>query len=70
MAIRTAVFQSGVRFDASIGPRNSSYAMGSETELVLRGRPGTQGLICPKRCCGAFHSRLSDAQVLGIEACD
>lgn len=36
MAIRTAVFQSGVRFDTSIGPRNSSYPMGSETELTAR----------------------------------
>ncbi len=41
MAIRTSIFQSGVRFDTSIGPRGSSYAMGSETELVLRlGRNG------------------------------
>jgi len=36
MAIRTGVFQSGVRFDPSIGPRNSTYPMGSETELTLR----------------------------------
>lgn len=36
MAVRTAVFQSGVRFDPSIGPQNSSYPMGSETELLLR----------------------------------
>jgi glycosyltransferase involved in cell wall biosynthesis len=36
MAIRTALFQSGIRFDPSIGPRNSSYAMGSETELTMR----------------------------------
>lgn len=36
MAIRTAVFQSGVRFDPSIGPRSSSYPMGGETELTLR----------------------------------
>ena len=36
MAIRTAVFQSGTRFDPSIGPRSSSYPMGSETELTLR----------------------------------
>lgn len=37
MAIRTAVFQLGARFDPSIGPRSSSYyAMGSETELILR----------------------------------
>ena len=36
MAIRTAVFQSGASFDASIGPRSSSYPMGSETELCWR----------------------------------
>ena len=41
MAIRTDIFRSGVRFDSSIGPRASSYAMGSETELVLR--LGSQG---------------------------
>lgn len=36
MAIRTAVFQSSVRFDSSIGPRSTSYPMGSEVELTLR----------------------------------
>lgn len=36
MAIRTALFQSGIRFDPSVGPRGSSYAMGSETELTMR----------------------------------
>jgi hypothetical protein len=36
MAIRTSVFQAGTRFDSSIGPRGSSYPMGSETELILR----------------------------------
>jgi glycosyltransferase involved in cell wall biosynthesis len=41
MAIRMKVFESGVRFDTSIGPRGSSYPMGSETELLLRlGRQG------------------------------
>jgi glycosyltransferase involved in cell wall biosynthesis len=41
MAIRSSVFQAGVRFDTTIGPRGSSYAMGSETELLLRlGRQG------------------------------
>lgn len=34
MAIRTAVFQSGMRFDPLIGPRSTSYAMGSETRLT------------------------------------
>jgi len=36
MAIRTSIFRSGVRFDASMGPRGSNYPMGSETELVCR----------------------------------
>jgi len=36
MAIRTAIFHSGSRFDPSIGPRGSDYPMGSETELLLR----------------------------------
>ena len=36
MAVRTTVFQSGMRFDSSIGPRGSSYPMGSETELLVR----------------------------------
>jgi glycosyltransferase involved in cell wall biosynthesis len=36
MAIRANLFQSGVCFDPSIGPRGSDYPMGSETELLLR----------------------------------
>jgi glycosyltransferase involved in cell wall biosynthesis len=41
MAIRASIFQAGVQFDPSIGPRGSSYPMGSETELLLRlGREG------------------------------
>lgn len=36
MAIRASVFESGMRFDTSIGPRGSSYPMGSETEILLR----------------------------------
>jgi glycosyltransferase involved in cell wall biosynthesis len=36
MAIRAEVFQKGYRFDERIGPRGRSYAMGSETELLLR----------------------------------
>ena len=36
MAIRSGIFDSGVRFDASIGPRGKRYPMGSETELVRR----------------------------------
>ena len=36
MAVRTAVFDEGHRFDPAIGPRGASYAMGSETEFVRR----------------------------------
>jgi hypothetical protein len=37
VAIRTALFQSGIRFDSATGPRSSSYyQMGSEAELTLR----------------------------------
>jgi len=41
MAIRAHIFQSGIRFDTSIGPQGAAYAMGSETELTERlGRQG------------------------------
>jgi glycosyltransferase involved in cell wall biosynthesis len=36
MALRSSIFQTGARFDTEIGPSGSTYAMGSETELVLR----------------------------------
>ncbi|HJP85477.1 MAG TPA: glycosyltransferase [Gemmatimonadaceae bacterium] len=36
MAVRADVFAAGVRFDPSVGPNGSNYAMGSETELVIR----------------------------------
>jgi glycosyltransferase involved in cell wall biosynthesis len=36
MAIRSRVFKSGIRFNPSIGPQGSSYAMGSESELTTR----------------------------------
>lgn len=36
MAIRSKIFLSGYRFDESIGPKGKRYAMGSESELLLR----------------------------------
>jgi glycosyltransferase involved in cell wall biosynthesis len=36
MAVRAEVFEAGHRFDPSIGPRGTHYAMGSETEFVRR----------------------------------
>ena len=36
MAVRADVFQAGYRFNPAIGPRGKRYAMGSETEFVMR----------------------------------
>jgi glycosyltransferase involved in cell wall biosynthesis len=36
MAVRARVFEEGFRFDPTIGPQGSNYAMGSETEFVSR----------------------------------
>jgi glycosyltransferase involved in cell wall biosynthesis len=36
MAVRAQAFASGHRFDSRIGPRGTSYAMGSESEFVRR----------------------------------
>ena len=44
LAIRADVFRCGARFNTSIGPCGKSYAMGSETELLMRlGREGHKG---------------------------
>ncbi len=48
MAVRASIFQSGVRFDTTIGPSGSSYPMGSETEILLRlGRQGQKAWFTP-----------------------
>jgi len=48
MAVRNSVFQAGTRFDPSIGPRGTSYPMGSETELLVRlGRQGHKAWHVP-----------------------
>jgi glycosyltransferase involved in cell wall biosynthesis len=36
MAVRNRLFQAGVRFDPGMGPRGTSYPMGSETDLLVR----------------------------------
>lgn len=36
MAIKTEVFETGIRFNEHIGPNGGNYMMGSETELLLR----------------------------------
>lgn len=48
MAVRTSLFQTGMKFDTAIGPRGASYAMGSETEVLLRlGRQGHKAWYVP-----------------------
>lgn len=44
LAIRAAVFKPGTHFNTSVGPRGKNYAMGGETELLMRlGRQGHKG---------------------------
>jgi hypothetical protein len=48
MAVRSSVFQSGMRFNTSMGPRGTSYPMGGETEFILRlNRQGHKGWHVP-----------------------
>jgi glycosyltransferase involved in cell wall biosynthesis len=67
MAIRTSVFQAGIRFDSCIGPRGCSYPMGSETELLLRlSRQGHRGWHVPKAVVEHFvrEEQLKKAWIL------
>lgn len=58
MAIRSRVFEEGIRFDTSIGPSGPSYPMGSETELVLRlGRLGHLAWHAPEAVVEHFVRR-------------
>ena len=36
MAVRSNIFEMGYKFDETVGPNGSNYAMGSETDLLLR----------------------------------
>ena len=48
MAVRTSVFESGHRFDVSLGPRGSNYQRGDETEFLVRvSRAGYKAWYCP-----------------------
>jgi GT2 family glycosyltransferase len=48
MAVRADIFRAGHRFDETVGPCGTSYAMGSETELMLRlARAGHLSWHCP-----------------------
>jgi glycosyltransferase involved in cell wall biosynthesis len=48
MAVRRRVFEEGILFNERIGPNGRSYAMGSETDLILRLREiGHQAVFLP-----------------------
>src|SRR4029434_4193807 len=54
MAVRASVFQGGYRFDETIGPKGSNYALGSETELLKRlAQKGFQAWHC--RSAVVYH---------------
>lgn len=47
MAIRRRVFDSGYRFDNTVGPNGKNYVMGSETEFTIRlGEAGYKSWFC------------------------
>jgi glycosyltransferase involved in cell wall biosynthesis len=49
MGIRVEIFQRGYRFNTEIGPCGQNYAMGSETELMLRlAKGGFKAWHCPQ----------------------
>jgi glycosyltransferase involved in cell wall biosynthesis len=49
MALRRALFMAGARFDDSIGPNGSAYAMGGETQLLRQlGDAGHRSWFCPQ----------------------
>ncbi len=49
MAIRRRIFEAGARYDESIGPQGSNYAMGSETRLNLEMHAaGNPSWFCPQ----------------------
>jgi hypothetical protein len=49
VAIRADVFHAGYRFDTSVGPRPTSYAMGGETSLIRRLVGDGLGVWCSER---------------------
>jgi glucosyl-dolichyl phosphate glucuronosyltransferase len=69
MAVRASIFAGGARFDPSFGPASlSNYAMGSETEFVLRVmETGTQAYYLPDAVVEHFvrTNQLSPSWVVG-----
>jgi glycosyltransferase involved in cell wall biosynthesis len=67
MAIRSHIFQQGIRFNPDVGPRGANYAMGSESELTSRlGRMGHKAWFVPQAIVEHFirKSQLKTSWVL------
>jgi L-malate glycosyltransferase len=67
MAIRSKIFESGIRFNPEIGPRGSNYAMGSESELTTRlGDLGHKAFFVPEAVVGHYirQEQLSTVWVM------
>jgi glycosyltransferase involved in cell wall biosynthesis len=64
MAIRANIFERGYRFDETIGPKGTNYAMGSETELLRRlARGGFQAW----HCRGAVVQHIIRSSQMNVE---
>ena len=71
MAIRSNIFQSGIRFDSSIGPCGPSYPMGSETEILLRlGRQGNKSWHVSQATVEHFVRKPQAGESLGDATSD
>jgi L-malate glycosyltransferase len=67
MAVRSAVFRAGLRFNPSVGPCGSNYAMGSESELLARlGNLGHKAFFVPQAVVEHFvrKSQLGTSWVM------
>ncbi len=61
MAVRRSVFDAGLCFDLHIGPGESNYIMGSETEFLLRAQAaGYVGVYLPQ---ALVHHRIREEQL-------
>jgi len=68
MAVRSAVFQSGVRFDTAIGPKGTNYVQGGDTEFTRRlEREGYRAWHVPEAVVEHFvrKEQLSKTWVMG-----
>ena len=67
MAVRRRVFDTGYRFDETVGPNGGAYAMGSETQLTrMLADHGEKSWFCPAALVAHFirAHQLTEASVV------